>query len=146
MSTGGRIRGWASRFIRAWVDHQAGLTTPIILGPIGIIAMILGEDVSRAFTNVGGGADVRILGAAWTVGSVTKLWGIWRNDPLYEVVGLVLITLGSGIYVVGDLLGLGMLGLLAAAGHVCVIASLLGRVHIQVTEGRDRDRLDPHGS
>jgi hypothetical protein len=127
---------------RAWAERLAGLTIPLVLTPVAIISLFLGEDVSRAFTNVGGGAVIRVLAAAMLLGGVSALWGVWRNDPLWEVVGLVFIALGCAIYVVGDFLGLGMLGLLAAAGHICVILTLLGRVHQITTAGKVHERLN----
>lgn len=130
------------RWPHAWIDRQTGIIIPLILGPVGLASLILGDDVSKAFTNVGGGSIVRILGAAMAIGAVVSLWGVWHNDPPYEVIGLLIIASGCSIYVVGDLLGLALLGLLAAAGHLCVILTLLGRVYQINAASRVREQLD----
>jgi hypothetical protein len=136
------VRTWPHQLHQVWVDRQAGFSIPIVLIPVSILSVILGEEVSKAFTNVGGGTIVRILGIAMGVGGVVTLMGIWRNDALYEIIGLVLTALGCAIYVVGALLGLGMLGLLAAAGHLCVILTLMGRVYQILIASRVREQLD----
>jgi hypothetical protein len=135
------IRNWPC-WPHMWIDRQAGLVIPLILTPVGLVSLILGDNVSKAFANVGGDSIVRILGAAMVVGGIIALWGVWRNDPLFEVIGLLFIASGCSIYVVGDLLGLHLLGLLAAAGHLCVILTLVGRVYQINTASRVREQLD----
>lgn len=121
----------------AWRAKPTAVTIPIAMVPIGVIALVLGEDASRAFTNIGGEIVIRSLGAAMALGGVSVAFGILRNDVVYEGVGLTLCSLGALLYGTGVILGLGEQGLIAGLGYLAFATGFLGRVWLlQKAAGR----------
>ncbi|MGQ0774537.1 MAG: hypothetical protein ACT4NY_08990 [Pseudonocardiales bacterium] len=130
------------RLYRAWENTQTAITTPLILIPVGIVALIFGEGVSRAFTDLGGGVVIRIMGTAMVVGGCLVLQSILTGNVLNEVTGLTLTALGTAIYGGGVILGLGLHGIVAGMGYLGLTLTLLGRVFlIMRAAARVRNRL-----
>lgn len=114
------------------------LNTAVNLGaiPIGLTAALMGDWVSRAFANLGGGPVVRIMGAALCIGGILCLISILRKDPVIEAMGLVLTALGAVLYCIGAFLGLANQGIMSGGMYFLVCIGLLGRVWLLITAGR----------
>jgi len=112
----------------AWTDKPTAVTVPLVMIPIGVAALILGENVSKAFTNLGGGAAIRIVGAAMLLGGSLVAVGIVRNDAFTEAIGLALATFGAGWYGIGVILGLGVQGIVAGFGYLGIAVAFIGRI------------------
>jgi hypothetical protein len=84
---------------------------------VGMCAMVMGQNASRAFIELGGqsgGALIaHVMGVALFLGGVAALAGIARLGSLVELLGLGLISAGAFIYAVAVFLGLGASGLIA---------------------------------
>jgi len=130
------------RLVDAWRSRPTSVTIPLVMIPIGIAALILGENVSRAFTNIGGGTIIRIMGAAMLLGGVCVLVSVLRSDPLQEMIGLSLIVFGAAIYGCGVILGLRVQGIVAGMGYLAIATGFLGRVLMLVREARARQRSE----
>lgn len=124
------------RLYHAWEATQTALTIPLILLPAGMLALILGEGVSRSFTNIGGDTVLRVLGALMVIGGSLVVIGTLKGDALLEVCGLVFSALGAAIYGAGVIIGLGQLGLLAGIGYLGITLALLGRVFLILKAAR----------
>lgn len=127
---------------QAWTVRPTAVTIPVVMLPIGVIALILGDDASRAFANLGGGLLIRVMGAAMVTGSTLVIVSILRDDVFIEGLGLSLAALGAAIYGAGVILGLGSQGLVAGLGYLAVTLALLGRVRLLVVTAPHTDRRD----
>ncbi|MGH3985756.1 MAG: hypothetical protein ACRDTZ_00355 [Pseudonocardiaceae bacterium] len=135
-----RIVGPVGRFGRAvavaWNTRPTIVTIPLGLIPLGIAAIIIGENASRAFTNLGGGTLVRVLGLAMVVGGVLFAVSVALDDAMYEAMGLSVTTLGVSIYGCGVVFGLGEQGMLAGGGYVLIAIGFLGRIRLLLARAR----------
>jgi hypothetical protein len=95
---------------------------------IGLDAIILGDNASRAFTELGGGSMIRVMGAAMFIGGLLVAAGIARADYLFEVIGLALAAFGSTVYGLGVMLGLGTQGLVTGPENLLIAVAFLGRI------------------
>lgn len=117
-----------SRLYRTWAVKPTAVTLPTFLIPIGIAALILGDNVSAAFTNLGGGTIIRCMGASMALGGILVITSIIRNDALAEVIGLALAALGAAIYGAGVITGLQLQGIVAGLGYLGMTVAFLGRI------------------
>jgi hypothetical protein len=127
------------RLYVAWEATQTAITIPLVLLPAGVIALILGENASRAFLNIGGDLVIRILGALMVIGGLLVLTGTLRGNALVEVLGLSVAALGAAMYGGGVIIGLGTFGLLAGIGYFGITLALLGRVFLILKAARVAD-------
>jgi hypothetical protein len=95
---------------------------------IGLAAIILGDNASRAFTELGGGSMIRVMGAAMLVGGALVTTGIVRADYLLEVIGLALAAFGATVYGVGVVMGLGTQGLVTGPENILIALAFFGRI------------------
>ena len=122
---------------RAWATKPTAVAIPMAMIPIGIAALVFGDDASRAFTELGGGIIIRFLGACMVAGGALVLASILRNDALAEVIGLALCALGAAIYGLGVIFGLGSQGIIAGLGYLGITAGFLGRIALLMRAARD---------
>ena len=113
---------------QAWMVRPMAITLPLGMIPIGIAAIILGDNASRAFTELGGAAMIRVMGVAMLTGGLLVAAGIVRNDALLEVVGLALAAFGATVYGIGVLLGLGLNGLVTGPENLIIALAFFGRI------------------
>lgn len=141
------MRTWLRLLARAWSAKPTAVTIPIVMVPIGICALILGTDISQAFTNIsadGGVVVIRIMGAAMLTGGVLVIVSIVRGDAVQEAIGLAFAAFGAAIYGGGVVIGLGEQGLVAGLGYLAIAVGFVGRIRLLVAGGRaQRSR---HGS
>lgn len=95
---------------------------------IGIAAIILGDHASRAFTELGGGSMIRVMGAAMLVGGLLVATGIVRADFFLEVIGLALAAFGATVYGIGVVMGLGTQGLVTGPENILIALAFFGRI------------------
>ncbi|MGH3429982.1 MAG: hypothetical protein ACRDQZ_20835 [Mycobacteriales bacterium] len=122
MTNTGRVL-WA-----AWREQPTAVTLPLGMTLIGLAAVALGDNASRAFTELGGGAMIRVMGAAMLVGGLLVATGIIRNDYLFEVIGLALAAFGATVYGIGVVLGLGTQGLITGPENLLIAIAFFGRI------------------
>lgn len=122
MNAVGRVL-WA-----AWREQPTAVTLPLGMTIIGIAAIILGDNASRAFTELGGGSMIRVMGAAMLVGGILVTTGIIRSDYLLEVIGLALAAFGATVYGIGVILGLGTQGLVTGPENLLIAVAFFGRI------------------
>jgi hypothetical protein len=114
--------------------HLARLHRPytLVFGtalPIpGTLAIIYGDEVSRALENISTGLLSRALGVALLVGGILTLAGIARGRTLLEAAGLVTLAAGCVVYGLGVILGLGLSGVVAGTGFLAIGVGTLLRV------------------
>jgi hypothetical protein len=112
----------------AWREQPTAVTLPLGMTLIGLAAIILGEDASRAFTELGGAAMIRVMGAAMLIGGLLVAVGIARSDYLLEVIGLALAAFGATVYGIGVVLGLGLNGLVTGPENLLIALAFFGRI------------------
>jgi hypothetical protein len=112
----------------AWRQQPTAVTLPLGMTIIGLAAIVLGDHASRAFTELGGGAMIRVMGAAMLVGGVLVAVSIVRSDYLLEVIGLALAAFGATVYGVGVILGLGTQGLVTGPENLLIALAFFGRI------------------
>ena len=130
------LRRFLHAVATAWDTRPTIVTIPLGLIPLGLAAIVLGENASRAFTNLGGGTLVRVLGLAMVIGGLLFAVSIALDDAMYEAIGLSVTTLGVSIYGCGVILGLGTQGLLAGGGYVLIAVGFLGRIRFLLRRAR----------
>lgn len=95
----------------------------LILPIPGVLAIIFGDGVSQALTNLGAGTYSRLMGILFITGSVITLHAIMKNLLLNELLGMVLTAVGLLLYGVGVIIGLIPLGGVVA-GSISITAGL----------------------
>lgn len=104
------------------------VTLPLGMILIGLVTVVLGESVSRAFVELGGSAMIRVMGAAMLTGGLLVAASIIRNDFLLEVIGLALAAFGCTVYGIGVLFGLGLNGLVTGPENLLLALGFFGRI------------------
>lgn len=121
----------------AWREQPTAVTLPLGMILIGLNAVILGDHASRAFTELGGGAMIRVMGAAMLVGGLLVAISIIRSDYLLEVIGLALAAFGATVYGLGVILGLGIQGLVTGPENLLIALAFFGRIALISRRGRE---------
>lgn len=125
-------RGWVmdmfALIYRRWRDQPTAVTLPLGMIFLGLSAMILGDHVSRAFTEIGGGSMIRVMGSAMFVGGLLVGASILREDVFLEVMGLALTAFGATFFGIGVILGLGLQGLIAGGENLLIALAFFGRI------------------
>ena len=125
----GEIGTWArGRIADVWCVRPSSVVLPILGVLVGTAAIMFGTDTSKAFTELGGGITIRIMGILMLIGGLLALAGIARADRLLEVVGHGMIVVGAAIYASGAILGLGLGGIIAGLGYAAIATCLIGRI------------------
>jgi len=106
----------------ARVHRPYTLVFGVVLLLPGVLAVIYGDQVSRALESISTGPLSRIMGVALLSGSLITLVGIARGRSLWEALGLTLVAAGTAIYGIGVIMGLGLAGMVA--GPCCLGISL----------------------
>ena len=112
----------------AWVDRPYTVVLAAVLAIPGALAVIYGDDVSRALATIAADTVSRGMGAALLAGGITTIVGIARGRSLVEVIGLSLLAVGCGIYGLGVFLGLGFAGAVAGSGFLAIALATVRRV------------------
>ena len=120
--------GPVQRLRLAWVDRPYTVVLAAVLVIPGALAVIYGDDVSRALATIAANTVSRAMGVALLTGGITTITGIGRGRSLVEVIGLSLLAVGCGIYGLGVLLGLGFAGAVAGSGFLAIALATVRRV------------------
>jgi tetrahydromethanopterin S-methyltransferase subunit C len=120
----------------AWRQQPTAVTLPLVLIPVGLLGIILGDDASRAFANFGGGTLIRILGLAMLACGILVVTSIILDDATFEVMGLALGVFGTIVYGVGVILGLGTQGLITGPENIGIAVAFLGRIALLLRRAR----------
>lgn len=99
-----------------WEQRVTILCLTILSISLSIWCLVDGEDVSKAFTNLGAGLTIRVMGGFFLVGGLSLLWSFLRRDDYWRVLSCVFLGTGAAIYAVGVLLGLKNQGVVS--GHL----------------------------
>lgn len=97
---------WLARLDHSRKQQPATLVFCILLIIPGVMAAILGDDVSQALTNLGAGVFSRIMGILLTIGCIMIFYSIVKNNSLFCVVGMTLAATGCFLYSAGVIIGL----------------------------------------
>jgi hypothetical protein len=120
--------------------HRPYTSALAVILPIpGILAVIYGDEVSQALSNISAGILSRFMGAALLIGGVMIMVGIIRGKSLVEAVGLTLMAAGCAIYGLGVILGLGLAGSVAGAGFLAIAVGTILRVMSLTAVAREVD-------
>lgn len=82
------------------------ITFSVLLPIPATMAIILGDQVSAALTNLGAGVYGRVLGIMLLSGCLITLHAIATRRALQECMGMVLTSMGSYLYGFGVIVGL----------------------------------------
>jgi hypothetical protein len=126
--TCGEWRPVIQRLQSAWVHRPFTVVLAAVLAIPGALAVIYGDEVSRALATIAADTVSRGMGVALLAGGVTTIVGIARGRALVEVIGLSLLAVGCGIYGLGVFLGLGFAGAVAGSGFLAVALAIVRRV------------------
>lgn len=122
--------GRRERLQAAWTMHPYSVTLAAVLAPVGLLAVVKGDEVSRALSDLGAGVVSRVMGALLLAGGVLVLTSVFRRGAVLEAAGLTLLATGCGIYGAGVILGLGWGGMVAGPIALAVAAASARRVQI----------------
>jgi hypothetical protein len=124
----------------AWVHRPYTIVLAVVLLIPGALAIVYGDEVSQALSNIAAGTISRLMGALLVVGSALTLTGIARNRALTETLGLTVTAIGCAIYGLGVILGLGLHGAVAGSGFLAIAAATIRRVITLAAVAREVDR------
>lgn len=114
----------------AWEARPYSIAIAVVLIPVGATAIIVGAEVSQALSNITAPYVTRVMGVCFLTGSIMTLVGFARRGATIEALGLAVTALGTGIYGIGVLLGLGLQGIVAGGGYLAITVAALRRVQI----------------
>lgn len=124
----------------AWVHRPYTVVLAVVLLVPGALAIVYGDEVSQALSNIAAGTISRLMGTLLVVGSALTLLGIARNRALTETLGLTVTAIGCAIYGLGVILGLGLHGAVAGSGFLAIAAGTIRRVITLAAVAREVDR------
>lgn len=113
---------WQRRLRNAWVYAPYSFALAVALAVSGTLAIVYGDAVSQALSNIAADVVSRSMGGCFLVGGVALLAGVVRNSSLAQAVGLAAMSAGLGVYGLGVIFGLGLAGMVA--GPICVALSI----------------------
>ncbi len=128
------------RLQSAWVHRPYTVVIAVVLVVPGALAIVYGDAVSQALSNIAAGTISRLMGTLLVVGSALTLTGIARNRALTETLGLTVTAIGCAIYGLGVILGLGLHGAVAGSGFLAIAAATIRRVITLAAVAREVDR------
>jgi hypothetical protein len=124
----------------AWVHRPYTIVLAAVLLIPGALAIVYGDEVSSALSNIAAGTISRLIGILLVVGSTLTLVGIARSRALTETLGLTATAIGCAIYGLGVILGLGLHGAVAGSGFLAIAAATVRRVITLAALAREVDR------
>lgn len=125
------------RLKQSWLVKSMATSIPIVMIPVGICALVMGEDASRAFTLISGGQLVaHVFGLGLCVGGLLVVVGIMRAETFIEALGLIMLGSGSLLYSGGVILGLRENGLIAGGMALAIGIGALGRMYFLTSLAR----------
>ena len=106
--------------------------------PIGMLALIIGPDISRAFTDVFRRPEpVYVWGVILLLGGVNVAWGIVFHVPSRERAGLYVLAFAYAFYGVSAVVGLGAGGLVTGPISVTLAISAVQRARGILTYAKE---------
>ncbi len=134
--------GCLRRLYAALKNSKTPVVLPLALTGVGIVALVLGEGASKAFSNLGGSTIIRVMGVALVVGGCLIVSSLVKYNGLREVTGLALSAFGAATYGGGVVLGLHAQGLVSGIGYAGITVTLLARLVFVVQAARIVDRAN----
>lgn len=106
--------------------------------PVGVLAVVIGPDISRGFVQVFGDRPETIYGwgAVLLLGGMNVALGIGQRKPSRERAGLYVLALAYSFYGVCVIIGLGTGGLVTGPVFLILAASCVQRAHIILVAAR----------
>ena len=102
----------------------------------GILALIYGDRVSSALSNISSGVPSRVIGGSLLVGGIAVIIGVFWGRYFIEATGIALLAFAFALYGIGVMIGLGLSGMIAgplsisvATGSVLRVISLTSAAH-----------------
>lgn len=139
----GRTREMARRIHFARVHRPFTLAMGIVFPIPGVLAIIYGDDVSRALAIIAAGVLSRIIGLALLSSSIALLIGIAQGRSFWETIGLGLAATGCTLYGLGVILGLALGGMIAGPISLAVALGALWRMMSLTIAARMVTDTDP---
>lgn len=125
------------RVKQSWLVKSMATSIPILMIPVGICGLVMGENASRAFTLISGGEVVaHLFGFGLAIGGLLVVVGIMRAETFTEAIGLILLGCGALLYSAGVILGLKENGLIAGGMALAIGVGALGRMYFLISLGK----------
>ena len=124
----------------ARVHRPYTLVFGLVLPIPGVLAIIYGDQVSQAFSNIGAGPISRLVGLTLLAGGIATIVGVAIGKSLVEAAGLTIMSAGCVIYGLGVILGLGLGGVIAGSGFISIAAGTILRVVSLATVAHSLER------
>jgi len=134
-----RHPGWRLRFELNPFGTMAAFAA-VVLGSLGVV---LGDGVSQGMTqslHATANVTAHLWGAAFAVGGILKLVGLYAGRTTIETPGLWAMTGGYAFYSITVTLGLGMHGLAAGIISGAMTIGCLIKTHIIMARARQVTR------
>jgi len=127
------------RLVEAWRFRPYITAFAFGLTPVGVLAIIYGDKVSKALGNLAANSVSRGMGFALFTGGVITILGILTHRALSQTIGMAFLALGLLVYGVGVILGLGLGGMVAGPIALLASAATVRRI-ITMAQGDTRSR------
>lgn len=100
--------------------------------PVGLLAIIIGPEISRGFVQVFGdlSSPIYAWGVVLLLGGINVAIGIGRRLPSRERAGLYVLAAAYAFYGVCVIIGLGWGGMVTGPVFIVLAASAIQRAHI----------------
>ena len=139
MSNNDDVRLMGQRLMNAWRFRPYVTAFAFGLTPVGVVAIIYGDKVSKALGNLAANTVSRGVGFAFFTGCIITILGIVTHRALSQTIGMSFLAVGLGIYGVGVLLGLGLGGMIAGPVALLSCAATIRSI-ITMAQGDPRSR------
>jgi hypothetical protein len=125
--------GVVARLRFGWAHRPYTLMCGIVFFCVGFVEVIVGRRVSNVFVYLDIPSLARVMGCGFILGGAFIFYGILKERAIPETIGLAIIAVCCGMYVVFALLSLGWSGTLVVGGYTILS---LGSVRRLVTIAR----------
>jgi hypothetical protein len=125
--------GVAARLRFGWTHRPYTLLCGIVFFCMGFVELIVGPRASNVFMYLDIPSLARMMGCGFILGGAFILYGILKERAIPETIGLAVIAVCCGMYVVFALLSLGWSGTLVVGGYTILS---LGSVRRLITIAR----------
>lgn len=125
------------RLVKRSMASPFSTNLSLVMVPIGAMGIIIGPEVSRAFSIVFHRPELIYVWGAWLMlGGINVAWGLIRRTPSIERAGLYALIAPLAFYGISVIVGLGLGGLVTGPVFCVLALSCFQRARFILTEAR----------
>ena len=125
------------RLVKRSMASPFAVNLPLVMIPIGAMGVIIGPEVSRAFSLVYHRPELIYIWGTWLMlAGLNVAWGLIRRTPSIERGGLYALIVPLAFYGISVIVGLGVGGLVTGPVFCVLALSCFQRARFILTEAK----------